>query len=175
MWPLGCRNPQEWPYVWWLSTEDSNLFRVGVIVVQLLSPVGLFETSWTVAHQASLSAMSQSLLKYLLNKWRHPAISSSVAPFSYPQSFPASQSFPVTQFFASDGQSIGASAPASVLPMNIQGWFPLGLTGLISLPSKGLFGKLMQALHLFSRKLIRHHETWDMNAKPRALAFAEKS
>ena len=68
MWPLGCRNPQEWPYVWWLSTEDSNLFRVVVIAVQLLSPVGLFETSWTVAHQASLSAMSQSLLKYLLNK-----------------------------------------------------------------------------------------------------------
>ena len=54
--------------MWWLSTEDSNLFRVVVIAVQLLSPVGLFETSWTVAHQASLSAMSQSLLKYLLNK-----------------------------------------------------------------------------------------------------------
>ena len=66
MWSLGCRNPQEQPYAWWLSTEDFNLFRVAVIVVQLLSLVGLFETSWTVAHQASLSfTISQSLLKLM--------------------------------------------------------------------------------------------------------------
>ena len=66
MWSLGCRNPQEQPYVWWLSTEDFTLFRIAVIVVELLSPVGLFETSWTVAHQASLSfAISQSLLKLM--------------------------------------------------------------------------------------------------------------
>ena len=71
--------------------------------------------------------------------WRHPTISSSVAPFSScPQSFLASGSFPMSQLFASDGQSTEASASASVLPMNIQGWFPLGLTGLISLLSKGL-------------------------------------
>ena len=69
--------------------------------------------------------------------WCHPTISSSVIPFfSCPQSFPASGSFPISQFFAPSGQSIGASA--SVLPMNIQGWFPFGLTGLISLQSKGL-------------------------------------
>ena len=62
-----------------------------------------------------------------------------IVPFSsYLQSFPTSGSFPVSQFFASGGQSIGASASASVLPMNIQGWFPLGLTGWISLLSKGL-------------------------------------
>ena len=68
-----------------------------------------------------------------------PTISSSVAPFSsYPQSFPESESFPGSQFFASGGQSIGASASASVFPMNIQCWFPLGLTGLFSLLSKGL-------------------------------------
>ena len=67
----------------------------------------------------------------------HPTISSSVVPFpSCLQSFPASRSFPVSQFFASGGQSIGASA--SVLPMNIQYWFPLGLTGLTSLQSKKL-------------------------------------
>ena len=74
---------------------------------------------------------------YPLSQWCHPAISSSVAPFSSrPQSFPASGYFPMSWFFASGGQSIAASA--SVLPANIQGWFPLGLTGLISLRSKGL-------------------------------------
>ena len=69
----------------------------------------------------------------------HPTVSSSVIPFSsHHQSFPASGSFPMSQLFASGGQSIGAPASASVLPMNIQGWFPLGLTGLISLQSKRL-------------------------------------
>ena len=76
---------------------------------------------------------------YPLSQWCHPTISSSVIPFSVcPQSLPASVSFPVSQLFASGGQSIRASASASVLPMNIQGWFPLGLTGLISLLSEGL-------------------------------------
>ena len=74
-----------------------------------------------------------------LSQWCHPNISSSVTPFSSClQSFPASGSFPVSQLFASGGQSIGASASASVLPMNIQDWFPLGWTGWISLQSKGL-------------------------------------
>ena len=68
----------------------------------------------------------------LSSPWCHPTISSSVAPFSScPQSFPASGSFPVSQFFTSGGQSIGASASSSVLPMNIQDWFCLGLTSLI--------------------------------------------
>ena len=76
-----------------------------------------------------------------LNQWCHPTISSSVTPFSsYPQSFPASGSFPVSQLFTSGGQSIGAAALTSVLPMNIQDWFPLGLTGLISFLSRGLSG-----------------------------------
>ena len=71
--------------------------------------------------------------------WCHPTISSSVVPFSFHlQSFLASGSFPMSQFFASGGQSIGVSASVSVLPMNIQDWVPLGLTGLISLLSKGL-------------------------------------
>ena len=69
----------------------------------------------------------------------HPAISSSVVPFSSClQSFPASESFPKSHFFASGGQSIGVSASASVLPMNTQDWFPLGWTGWISWQSKGL-------------------------------------
>ena len=73
-----------------------------------------------------------------LSRWCHPAISSSVVPFSCLQSFPASGSFPVSQFFASGGQSIRASASASVLPVNIQDWFHLGLIFLISLLSQGL-------------------------------------
>ena len=68
-----------------------------------------------------------------LSRWCHPIISSSVAPFSFPQSFPASGSFLMSWIFASDGQNNGASVSAAVLPVNIQGWFPLGLTGLISL------------------------------------------
>ena len=83
--------------------------------------------------------------------WCYPTISSSVAPFfSCPQSFLSSGSFPMGCLFASDGQSIGASAWASVLPMDIQGWFPLGLTGLISLLSKGLSG-------VFSSTTIWNH------------------
>ena len=74
-----------------------------------------------------------------LSWWCHPALSSSVAPFfSCPQSFPESRSFKVSQLFASGGQSIGASALASVLSVNIQVWFPLEWTSLISLLSKGL-------------------------------------
>ena len=73
------------------------------------------------------------------SRWCHPTISSSVVPFSSClQSFLASGSFQISQFFASVGQSVGVSASASVLPMNIQNWFHLGWTGWISLPSKGL-------------------------------------
>ena len=72
-----------------------------------------------------------------LSRWCHPPISSSVVPFSCLQSFPALGSFPMSQVFTSGGQSVGDSVSASVLPMNIQDWFPLGLTGLISLKSKG--------------------------------------
>ena len=74
-----------------------------------------------------------------LCQWCHPAISSSVVPFSScPQSFPASGSFPMSQLFSSGGQSIGVSASTSVLPMNTQDWSSLGWTGWISLQSKGL-------------------------------------
>ena len=76
-----------------------------------------------------------------LNHWCCPTISSSANSFCL-QSFPASGSFPMSQLFASDGESIGASASATVLPLNIQGWFPLGWTGWISLQSKGLLSLL---------------------------------
>ena len=74
-----------------------------------------------------------------LSGWCHPTISSSFFPFSFHLlSFPKSGSFPMSQFFSSDGQSIGVSASTSVLPMNIQDWFPLGWTGWVSLLPKGL-------------------------------------
>ena len=112
-----------------------------VAVVRSLSCVPLFETSWTVECQAPPSStISQSLLKLCpLSWWCYLTISSSVAPFSScPQSFPASGSFLMSWLFTSGSQSIGASASASVLPVNIQDWFPLGFNGLISLESKGI-------------------------------------
>ena len=90
-----------------------------------------------------------------LSRWCHPTMSSSVAPFSScPQSFPATGSFPVSQLFTSGGQSVGTSASALVLPVNIQGWFPLGLTGLLSLLSKGLFKSLLQDCGLKASVLL---------------------
>ena len=118
--------------------------------VQSLSRVRLFVTPWTAAHQASLS---------ITNSWSPPKPMSieSVMPSKHlilcrplsscPQSFPASGSFPVSQLFTSDGQSIGVSALASVLPMNIQDWSPLGSIGWISLQSKGL------------KSLLQHHSS----------------
>ena len=101
----------------------------------------IFVTPWTAAHQASLSITnSYSLLKLNpLSWWSHTTISSSVVPFSSwgLQSFPASGSFQMIQFFASGSQRDGVSVSASVLPMNTQDWFPLGWTGWISLQSKG--------------------------------------
>ena len=86
------------------------------------------------------------------SRWCHPTISSSVVPFSSCfQSFPASGSFQMSQFFASDSQSIGASAWASVLPMIIQDWFPLGWTSWISLQSKGLS-------RVFSNTTVQKHQ-----------------
>ena len=90
--------------------------------------------------------------------WCHPIISSSVTPISFClQSFPASGSFPVSQFFATGGQNIGASAPAPVLPMNIQDWFPLGLTGLNFLQSKGLSLKSLSNITVQKHQFFSTH------------------
>ena len=119
------------------------------VVVQSLSRVWLFVTPWTAAHQAPLSSpIFQSLLKLMSIEL---VMLSNHLILCCPQYFPASGSFPMSWFFASGGQSIGASASASVLPMNIQGWFPLGLTGLISLLSKGL-------LRVFSSTTFWRHQ-----------------
>ena len=104
--------------------------------------------AWYPCPSLSLRACSNSCP---LNWWGHLIISSSVVSFSCLQSFPASGSFPMSLLFASDGQSIGASALATVLPMNIQGWFPLGLNGLISLLSKG-------NSRIFSSTTVRKHQ-----------------
>ena len=94
-----------------------------------------------------------------LSRWCHPIILASVVPFSSClQSFPASGSFLMSQFFTSGGQRIGVSASASVLPMNIQDWFPLGLTGVISLQSKGLSKSLLQ--HHSSKASILWHSAF---------------
>ena len=117
-------------------------------------------TPWTAARQASLSITnglsitnSQTLLKLMsIESVMHSTILSSVVHFSYClQSFPASGSFPRSQFFSSGSQRIGASASASVLPMNIQDWFPLGFTGLISLQSRGLS-------RVFSKTTVQKHQ-----------------
>ena len=122
--------------------------------VQSFSHVWLFVTPWTAACQASLSiTYSQSLHKLMsIESVCHPTISTSVVPFSFClQSFPASGSFQMSQFFASVGQSIGASVSASVLPMNTQDRFPLRWTGLISLQSKGLS-------RVFSNTTVQKHQ-----------------
>ena len=135
-------------YMWWPRASQVTQFSS----VQWLSHVRLFVTPWTAAHRASLSITnSQSLLKLMSIKSVMPSnISSSVIPFSSClQFFPAWESFLRSQIFASAGQSIGVSV--SVLPMNIQDWFPLGWTGWISLQSKGLS-------RVFSNPIVQMHQ-----------------
>ena len=91
------------------------------------------------------------------SQWYHLSTSSSVVPFSCLQSCPASGSFPMSQFFASSGQSIGLSASASVLPVNIQDWSPLGWTGWISLQSKGLS-------RVFSNTTVQKHQFFSIDS-----------
>ena len=111
------------------------------------------EIPWTAVCQASLSfTISRVCSNSCPLNLCHPTISSSITWFSScPPSLPAWGSFPMSQLFASDGQSIEASASVSVLPMNIQGWFPLGLTGMTSLQSKG-FSRVL------SRTRVQKHQ-----------------
>ena len=121
---------------------------------QSLNRVWLFVTPWTAAHQASLLISTPGTYSNScpLSRKSHPTISSSVFPFSsHLQSFSESGSFPMSQFFTLGGQSIGVSASASVFPMNIQDWFPLGWTGWTSLQSKGLS-------RVFSNTTVQKHQ-----------------
>ena len=124
--------------------------------VQSLSGVQLFATPWTEACQTSMSiTSSQSLLKLMSKELVMPSNSLILHhPLSsYLQSFSSSGSFLVSQLFTSGAQSIGASTSASVLPMSIQGWLPLGLTGLISLLSKG-FSRVFSSHFLITLLLL---------------------
>ena len=121
---------------------------------QSLSHVRLFETLWIAARQASLSITNPRVHSDSRpsSQWCHPAISSSVIPFSScPQSLPASESFPMSQLFAWGGQSTGVSALASFLPKKSQGWSPTKWTGWISLQSKGLS-------RVFSNNTVQRHQ-----------------
>ena len=122
--------------VYFLVSLEANLVQFSCSVMfNSLQPHGL-QHARLPCPSPTPRACSNS---YPSSRWCHPAILSFFVPFSScPQSFPASGSFPMSQFFTSGGQSIGVSASASVLPMNILDWFPLGLTGSISLLSKGL-------------------------------------
>ena len=127
-------------YVCFLVLSLSGFGKGLLLLLKLLSHVQLFATPWTAARQTSLSLTISWIYpsSCSLHRWCSPAISYSEANFSFwPQSFPASRTFPVSQLFPSDDQNTGVSVSALVLPMSIQDWFPLGLTGLISLLSKG--------------------------------------
>ena len=139
-----------------LSTSHSHLKMLvcemsAAAVVQSLSHVRLFATPWSAARQAPCPPLSPGVCSDPCpwNQWCYLTISSSAASSYCPQSFSASGSFPVSWLFPSGGQSIVASA--LVLPMNIQDWFPLELTGLICLQSKGLS-------RVFSTTRVRKHQ-----------------
>ena len=140
--------------IWSETPRDMTHRCRKVSSVQSLSHVQLFKTPWTAAHQASLS---------ITNPWNLLKLMSieSVMPSNHlilchplllpPSIFPTIRSFQMSQFFASGGQSIGVSASASVLSMNIQDWFPLGWTSWISLLSKGLS-------RVFSKTTVQKHQ-----------------
>ena len=126
----------------WRGRSQVQTLREGSCL-SVASHVWLLVTPQTAAPQASLSFIEVCWNSCPSSQWCHPTISSSVVPFSScSQFFPASESFQMSQLFASGGQSTGFSASASVLPMNIQGWFPLGWTGWIFLQSKGGRGQI---------------------------------
>ena len=150
---MTLRSCQTWLHVVHFHEDASIWTSVQFSSVQSLSRVRVFATPWTAAHQASLSITNfRSLLKPMSTESVMPSKASSVIPFSsHLQSFPASGSFPMSQLFASGGQSIGVSASTSVLPMNTQDWSPLGWTGWISLQSKGLS-------RVFSNNTVQKHQ-----------------
>ena len=119
-------------YFVYISVQFSS---VAWLRLTLCDPMDRRMPCFPVYHQ--LPKLTQTHVP--LSQWCHPTISSSVIPFSsHFQSFLASGSFPMSQFFSSDSQRIGVSASVSILPVNIQDWFPLGWTGWITLQSKGL-------------------------------------
>ena len=136
----------------WLGLLFKNCFHHSIQLSH--SVMSNFAISWTAAPQdPHPSAIPEAYTNSCpLSRWWHPTISSSVIPFSSClQSCPASGSFPMSQFFVPGGQSVGVSASASVLPINIQDWFPLGWTDWIFLQSKGLS-------RVFSNTMVQKHQ-----------------
>ena len=167
-----------WHSSWWAFQLPSSVW-VGII-----QPVSVNQFSYSVvSNSLQPHGLQHARLPYPSptprtcsncpsSWWCHSTISSSVVPFSSClQSFPASGSFPVNKFFVSGGQSIGVSSPASVLPMNIQDWFPLQWTSLFPLQSKGLSRvfptpqfKSIDSLvlsFLYSPTLTSIHDCWE--------------
>ena len=139
-----CLSFSSWYQFWKLSKQFSHSF-----MSDSLWPHGL-QHAWFPCSSPTPWAYSNSCPS---SWWCHPTISSSVVPFSSRlQSFPAFGSFPMSQFFTSGGQSTGVSASTSVLPMNIQNWFPLGLTGLISLL------EIKELSGIFSNTIVQKHQ-----------------
>ena len=132
--------------------QPVSLFIV-VVIVQLLSRVWLCDhMEQHTRPPCPLPTLGVYTNSCPLSQWCHPTILSSVIAFSSClHSFPVSGSFQMSHLFPSSGQNVGASASASILLMDIQGWFPLGLTGLISLQSKGL-------LRVFSNTTVQKHQ-----------------
>ena len=144
---------------WWyqikcLCIYNSASQQSGIIVVQLLSHVWLYATPWTAARQPSLFfTISQSLLRVMSTERIMPSnhLILCCPLLLLPSNFPSIRVFPMNWLFAPGGQNMGASASASVLPVNIQGWFPLGLTDSISLLSKGLS-------RVYSSSTVQNHQ-----------------
>ena len=153
----------------WLSISNMTKILFRILSVSQFKPSVLFDSLWPHRLQHARHPCPSSIPGVYSNScslswWCHPTISFSVIPFSSrPQSFPASASFQMSQFFASGGQSTRASASASVLPMNIQDWSPLGWTGWISLLSKGLS-------RVFSNTTVQKHQSFSTQ-----LSLSEKA
>ena len=153
-----------YPPIW------TKITSVQFTSVQSLSRVGLSVTPWIETHQASLSITNSrsSLRLRSISQWCHPAISSSVVPFSsFPQSFQASDSFPMSQLFAWGGQSTGVSALTSFLPKKSQGWSPSEWTGWISKGLSRVFSNTTVQKHQFfgtqlSSQSNSHIHTWPL-------------
>ena len=138
----------QFPHIVWVTHLEKKLLFSHSVMSDSLQPHRL-QHARLPCPSPSPGACSNSCP---LSQWYHPTISSSVIPFSSClQSFPASGSFPKSQLFTSGGPNIGVSASASVLPMNIQSWFPLGWTVWISLQSKGLS-------RVFSNTTVQKHQ-----------------
>ena len=153
---MGTRITPVYEVLWGLDRSHIIYLPCNVVlVVQLLSHISLFATPWPAVCQACLQECVQTHVHWVRDAIQpsHPLL----PPFSFClQSSPASGPFPMSGLFASGGQRIGASALASVLPMNSQGCFPSGLTGLISLQSKGLS-------RVFSRNSHKKSKFWFLN------------